>query len=124
MKPQTPANKIAQIGEFGDMVGFRTICECTSEHHSVDTWIEVGEMFEDGEEVYVTFHVNTYTHPFAEGFWQRIKNAAKVLFGVDQQQQEIVLTKQQAISWCKAVETTVKNLEKKSGPKKTKLPTT
>jgi hypothetical protein len=118
MKAQTPANKVTKIGEFRTCEGYRTICECTSEDHSVDTWIEVGELFEDYEDVYVTFHVNTYSHPLAMGFWQRVKNAAKVLFGVDQRQQEIILTKQQAINWCKAVETTAKKLEKKNASTK------
>jgi hypothetical protein len=111
VKPHIPAKNIAMIADHEDMAGFRTICECTNENHSVDTWIEV-ENFEDTKTIIVSFHINTYQHPFARNFWHRIKNAFKVLIGVDQRSQEIILNQQQAINWCKAVETTVKRIEK------------
>ena len=114
MKPEKPANKIAKLGEFNNCEGYRTICECTSENHSVDTWIEVGGMFEDSiDDISITFYVNTYNHPFSEGFWQRVKNAGWLILGVDQRQHEVILTKQQALNWAKAVENTIKRLEKK-----------
>lgn len=113
MKAQTPAKNTAMMAEYKDMVGFRTICECTSDHHSVDTWIEVNAINDDMDEITVTFYINTYQHPFAWNFWQRVKNAFMILIGVDQRSQEIILKRQQAINWCKAVENTVNKLDKK-----------
>ena len=112
MEPESPARGVTTIGEFDNCVGLRTICECTTEDHSVDTWIEVGRLYDDMEDIIVTFHVNSYSHPLAEGFWQRVKNAGLMLIGVDQRQQEILLTKQQALNWCSAVQKEIKRMEK------------
>jgi hypothetical protein len=112
MKAEKPATSISKTAEFKDSVCYRIECDCLSENHHVDTWIEVERTFDDLEDISVTFYVNTYTHPFARGFWQRIKNAAKVLIGVDEQQHEILLKPQAAKNWIQAVENSINNFEK------------
>jgi hypothetical protein len=58
------------------------------------------------------FYVTTYSRPFADGFWKRVKNAAWILFGYDQQQHEIIMNKQQATNWAHAVLNGIKEVEK------------
>jgi hypothetical protein len=113
MNAETPAIGIAKIFEHKESVCYRIECECTSNNHAVDTWIEVERTFDDLEDISVIFYVNTYTHPFARGFWQRIKNAAKVLIGVDEQYHEILLKQQSAKNWIAAVEKSINEYQGK-----------
>lgn len=112
MKSEKPATGISKTAEFKDAVSYRIDCDCTSPTHSVDTWIEVDQPFSDVEMVSIRFHVNTYTHPFSDGFWQRVKNASKVLMGVDEQQHEILLKLQAAKNWVSAVSNTIITIQK------------
>lgn len=114
MKPQTPAKNTTQIHEDDQSIGFRTVCACTSDRDSVDTWIELDRAYEESDEITVTFYVNTYSSPLADNFWKRIKNACSILLGKEKQQSEILLTKQQALNWCKAVEDSIQRLENQS----------
>ena len=46
--------------------------------------------------------------------WDRVKQAAAILFtGVSKQEHEILLKPQAALNWIKAVENSVNNFEKK-----------
>jgi hypothetical protein len=112
MKAEKPATSISKTAEFKDSVCYRIECDCLSENHRVDTWIEVDQPYSDFKMVSIRFHVNTYTHPFSHGFWQRVKNACKVLMGVDEQQHEILLKPQAAKNWVNAVNSTIKTLGK------------
>lgn len=112
MNAETPAAGISKLFEHTDAVCYRIECECTSSNHSVDTWIEVERAFDDCEDISVRFYVNTYSHPFARGFWQRLKNAGKVLLGIDEQQHEILLKQQAAKNWISAVESAITEYKK------------
>lgn len=112
MKAEVPAIGISKIADFKDSVCYRIDCDCTSHDHSVDTWIEVDQPYDDCDMVSVRFFINTYTHPFSDGFWQRVKNAYKVLMGVDEQQHEILLKPQAAKNWTAAVNSTIATIEK------------
>jgi hypothetical protein len=111
LKPEKPATGISQTIDNPDFKCYHVTCECTTESHAVDTYVTV-EAEWDVKQVSVTFSVNTYSHPLAGGFWQRVKNAFWVILGCDQQQHEIVMNKQQATNWAHAVLTAVKEIEK------------
>jgi hypothetical protein len=111
MKAEKPATGISQTIDMPDFKCYHVTCECTTESHSVDTYVTV-EAEWDIKQISVTFSVNTYSHPFADGFWRRVKNAFWVILGCDQQQHDIIMNKQQATNWAYAVLTAVKEIEK------------
>jgi hypothetical protein len=104
MNAEKPATGISKLADYPKAKCYRVDCECTTPDHAVDTWIEVERAFDDCEDISVRFYVNTYSHPLANGFWQRLKNACKILVGVDQQQHEILLKQQAAKNWISSVE--------------------
>jgi hypothetical protein len=112
MNAEKPATGVCKLIEHKDSVCYRIDCDCTSNNHAVDTWIEVERLFNDCEDISVRFYVSTYTHPFARGFWQRLKNASKILLGVDEQQHEILLKQQAAKNWITAVENAINEYKK------------
>jgi hypothetical protein len=120
MKAEKPATGISILSKYQNSVCFRVECKCTSSNHSVDSWIEVERVFDDVEDISMCFYVNTYTHPFARGFWQRIKNAVKVLIGVDERQHEILLNRQSAKNWVSAVENAINEYKKDDDKNNTK----
>jgi hypothetical protein len=113
MKAETPATGISKIQEFSDIVCYRIDCECTSHDHAVYTWIEVERIFDDIEDISVSFYLTMY-NKFPESFWDRVKQAATILFtGVSKQEHEILLKPQAAKNWIQAVENSINNFEKK-----------
>ncbi len=113
MKAENPATGISKIQEFSDTVCYRIECECTSSDHVVDTRVEVQRLWDDIPDISVMFYVTTY-NKFPESFWDRIKQAASILFtGVNKQEHEILLKPQAAKNWIQAVENSIINFEKK-----------
>ena len=113
MNAEKPATSISKTQEFRDAVCYRIDCECTSHEHVVDTTIEVGRLWDDIPDISVSFYVTTY-NKFPETFWDRVKQAAKILFtGVNKQEHEILLKPQAAKNWIQAVEDSIKDFEKK-----------
>jgi len=113
MQPEKPATGISKTQEFSDTVCYRIDCECTSHDHAVDTHIEVQRLWDDIPDISVMFYVTTY-NKFPENIWNRVKQAASILFtGVNKQEHEILLKPQAALNWVKAVENSIKDFEKK-----------
>lgn len=107
MKAEKPATGVCKLFEHKNSVCYRVECDCSSEDHAVTTWIEVERAFDDCEDISVSFYVNTYSSPYANGFWKRLKNACKILMGKDEQQHEILLKQQAAKNWITAVENAI-----------------
>lgn len=107
---QVPAQGISILFKSDEAIGHRVECECTSESHSVASWIEI-ESDDDCDIILVRFYVET-CNKYCENFWERIKSAAKILFtGVDSKHHEIVMNKQTAKNWISAVSNNIERLE-------------
>lgn len=104
MIEQEPAVGVAKTFDDGELVGLKTLCQCGSDQHSVDTWIEIESCFGD---ISVTFNITQEN----VGIFARIKRAFSVLCGFDSHEHEIILSKQQAINWIRSVETTINTME-------------
>jgi hypothetical protein len=112
MQPEQPATGISKIFDSGKAVCYRIDCDCTSPEHKIDTWMEIEQPFEDCDQISVMFYVNTYNR-YNQNIWERIKQAAKILFtGVDEKEHEILLKPQAALNWIKAVEETLERMKK------------
>ena len=113
MKAEKPATGISKIQESSDSVCYRIECECTSHDHAVDTRIEIEKQWDDIPDISVRFYLTT-CNKFSENIWDRVKQAASILFtGVSKQEHEILLKPQAAKNWIQAVENSINNFEKK-----------
>lgn len=112
MNAEKPATGITKIQEFSNTVYYRIDCECTSHDHVVDTKIEVQRPWTDGPDISVMFYVTTY-NKFPQNIWDRVKQAAAILFtGVNKQEHEILLNQQAAKNWISAVENAINEYKK------------
>ena len=136
MKAEQPAQGISKQAEYEDAVWYEVDCECGSPDHYHSIWIE-----RDSETKLVTVEITTSSTtdfwtqtvperiekirlPFVSWAWQtvayavnetvrRAKLVACVLFkGYVNYESTVILTKQQAYNYSKALENAVKELEK------------
>lgn len=110
MKPQTPAEGIMLLNNWGDSKNYHIECSCGSEYHSAKMWIEV-QQDRDIPEVEVSFYVTTWT-PFWDSKFSRIKCAWDVLTkGVHKQEHHMILNRQSALNLAKVIEQTAIELD-------------
>jgi hypothetical protein len=136
MKAEKPAQGISKKAEFDDAVWYEVDCVCGSPHHYHSVWIE-----RDSETQLITVDITTevttdfWTQtvpervgkinlPVVSWAWQtvayavnetvrRAKIIARVLFkGYIKYDSTVMLTKQQAYNYAKALENAVKELER------------
>ena len=137
MKAEKPAQGISKKAEFDDAVWYEVDCECGSPDHYHSIWIE-----RDDEPKLITVYISTeattdfWTQtvpervekinlPVVSWAWQTVAYAfnetvrrarliGRVLFkGYVKYESTIIMTKQQAYNYSKALENAVKELEKK-----------
>jgi len=137
MKAETPAQGISKKQAFDDAVWYEVDCECGSPHHYHSVWIE-----QDPETKLVSVEITTESttdfwtqtvperiekidFPFVSWVWQTISYAinetvrrarliTRILFkGYAKYESTVILTKQQAYNYSKALENAVKDLDKK-----------
>lgn len=110
----TPATGILRREPFSDAHSYLVECDCTSEDHNVDVWIEIVEE-DDIKEVQILFYMEWgYGYYPWKGLWHRVKTAWQVLWGgkVDVEH-DIVLKPQAAKNFAEALEKSVKELQEK-----------
>lgn len=106
---QEPQLGIAKISE--DV--YRVNCECTSNDHSVDCWIEVEQTDDEIPDLISISHYVTMYSKYNENIWDRIKSACNILFkGVDTKEHEIILKGEAAENWLNAIAHTVEKSRK------------
>jgi len=136
MKAEQPAEGICKKAEYEDAVWYEVDCECGSPDHYHSIWIEkdpetklvtveiTTEATTDFWTQTVPERVNNLESPFVNWIWQtvaytvnetvrRAKLVARVLFkGYAKYESTVILTKQQAYNYAKALENSVKNLDR------------
>jgi len=137
MKAERPAEGISKKKAWDDAVWYEVDCECGSPDHYHSIWIE-----RDSETNLVTVEITTEATtdfwsqtvpervekirlPFVSWVWQtaayainetlrRARLMTRILFrGYAKYESTVILTKQQAFNYSKALENAVKELEKK-----------
>lgn len=107
---EKPARSIVQVADWDHAKAFKIVCDCTSDEHTVDAWVEI-EADDEVDMLEVTFYVKTWT-PFFSSFKERVKAAFNVLFrGVHTQEHSLVLKEQGARNWVAAMEQAIKDVE-------------
>ena len=114
--PQIPAEGISKRQlQLDDAESFIVECECTSDAHAVEVWIEI-EGDDEFAEVEVTFYVDTYVPVWNMNVFERVKTAFAILFGNAARRQHSILLKPQAAqNWVSAMQTSIDKLEKQVG---------
>lgn len=111
MEPQTPADGIHKHRyAWDESESFVVHCDCTSDDHSVEAWIEVED---DYDFATVTFYIQPVT-PYTPSLWKRVKMAFKLVFtGFYQEQHSIYLGQQAAVNFHHALKSTIERIEAK-----------
>ena len=136
MKAEQPAEGICKKAEYEDAVWYEVDCECGSPDHYHSIWIEkdpetklvtveiTTEATTDFWTQTVPERVNNLESPFVNWIWQtvaytvnetvrRAKLVARVLFkGYAKYESTVILSKQQAYNYTKALERSVKDLDR------------
>ena len=136
MKAERPAEGISKKASYSDAVWYEVDCECGSHDHYHSIWIE-----KDPETKLVTVEITTEVatdfwtqpvpervdnldSPFVNWVWQtvaytvnetvrRARLIIRILFkGYAKYESTVILTRQQAYNYAKALEKSVKDLDK------------
>lgn len=114
MKAEKPANGIMKTNEWPQSQSFRIACDCHSESHAVDMWIEVAGDATEPPRVQVEFFVNMTVPFWSQGF-NRLRAAWRTLwFGEATHAHTMLLNKQAALNLSEAIRQSIQQLESKS----------
>ena len=137
MKAETPAQGISKKQAFDDAVWYEVPCECGDPDHYHSIWVESDnnpklitvyistESTTDFWTQTVPEHIEKIDSPFVSWVWQtvsytinetvrRARLITRILFkGYAKYESTVILTKQQAYNYSKALENAAKDLDKK-----------
>ena len=103
---------IMKTGEWPDSDAYRVACECQSNSHDLDVWIEV-ESDKMAQDITVTLYKELYTPVWESGF-NRFREALRVLFtGSTRVSGSIIMKKDVAQNFINTVQQSIDRLEKK-----------
>jgi len=107
-----PVKNIMRTGEWKDAHAFRVACDCHSNQHDLDVWVEVVPEL-DCDDITVTFYKDIYV-PFWKSGYNRILEAWRVLFtGHAIRQGDFIMDRATARQLCSAIEHSIQDLEHK-----------
>ena len=111
LNPDLPAPGIMTTANYPDARAFRVACDCHSNEHDVDVWIEVEP---DGEtqEVTVTFYRELDT-PWWESGFNRFREAWQILrHGRSRFSGSLIVRAETAEHLCDAIQSSIQLLKK------------
>jgi hypothetical protein len=107
-----PVKNIMRTGEYQDAHAYRVACDCHSNTHDLDVWIEVAPE-SDCDDITVTFYKDIYV-PFWKLGYNRLQEAWRVLFtGYATRQGDFVMDRATARQLCATIERSLQDLEQK-----------
>lgn len=110
-KKSTPALGIMATGIWDDSRSFRVACDCHSNEHDVDVWIEAEPDSETGE-VTVTFYRELDT-PWWESGFNRFREAWRILiYGRSRFSGSLIVRAETAEHLCDAIQSSIQLLKK------------
>jgi len=108
-----PVKNIMRTGDYGDAHAFRVACDCHSNQHDLDVWIEV-KPDTDCSDITLTFYKDIYV-PFWKTGYNRLLEAWRVLFtGYATRQGDFIMDKATARQLCATIERSIQDLERKN----------
>jgi hypothetical protein len=110
-KNSTPALGIMTTGVYDNSRSFRVACDCHSNEHDVDVWIEV-EPDAETREITVTFYRELDT-PFWESGFNRFQEAWQILIhGRSRFSGALIVREETAQTLCDAIQRSIQLLGK------------
>ena len=107
-----PLMNIMQIKDFEDAKVFRVACDCTSNDHGLDLWIEA-KKDEEFSQVDLSFYVKG-TSPFWDKKWNRFKAAWQMIWnGYHEWEHVLILDSESAKNLADVIKTYSEELEQK-----------
>lgn len=108
-----PVKNIMRTGDYCDAHAFRVACDCHSNQHDLDVWIEV-KPDTDCSDITLTFYKDIYV-PFWKTGYNRLLEAWRVLFtGYATRQGDFIMDKTTARQLCATIERSIQDLERKN----------
>jgi len=106
MKPQTPAEGILLLKDYGDSKVYKIVCECGDCDHSHNIWIEAEEDYA----VTVTTYIQQKTK-----WWEL--NRFKIIWtlltkGYIEYEASIIMSEQQALNYSETLKKAIANVKK------------
>lgn len=102
-----------RTGDYCDAHAFRVACDCHSNQHDLDVWIEV-KPDTDCSDITLTFYKDIYV-PFWKTGYNRLLEAWRVLFtGYATRQGDFIMDKATARRFCATIERSIQDLERKN----------
>ena len=108
-----PVKNIMRTGDYCDAHAFRVACDCHSNQHDLDVWIEV-KPDTDCSDITLTFYKDIYV-PFWKSGYNRVLEAWRVLFtGHATRQGDFIMDLATARQLCATIERSIQDLERKN----------
>jgi len=104
MTPETPAQGILRINDWGSSKMYQAVCNCGDDTHTHVIDIEA-----DDSDVTVTVYTNTKTNFWSKDRWSHI---FKLLFtGYVSRESHLILSKQAALNYASVLQSAIKDVE-------------
>ena len=104
MTPETPAQGILRINDWGSSKMYQAVCQCGDLNHTHTIDIEA-----DDSDVTVYIYTNTKTNFWSKDRWSHI---FKLLFtGYVSRESTIILSKQAALNYASVLQSAIKDVE-------------
>jgi len=111
IKESAPALGIMTTASYADARAFRVACDCHSNEHDVDVWIEV-EPDADTRDITVTFYRELDT-PWWESGFNRFREAWQILrHGRSRFSGSLIVGAETAQHLCDAIQSSIQHLKK------------
>ena len=112
LNPNLPTRGIMTTGVYDSARTFRVACDCHSNEHDVDVWIEV-EPDTETRDITVTFYRELDT-PFWESGFNRFREAWRILVhGRSRFSGALIVRAETAQTLCDAIRSSIESLETK-----------
>ena len=105
MQAEKPALGIMRTNDWGDTKVYRIACDCGSNEHSHDLWVEADE-----SNVTVTVFTNVKSKWWQLNRWQQIW--ILLTKGYVEYEASLILSQQQALNYAKTLESAILDVER------------
>ena len=105
MKPERPALGIMRTNDWGDTKVYRVACDCGSNEHSHDLWVEADET-----NVTVTVFTTVKSKWWSRNRWQKVWTL--LTKGYVEYEASLIMSQQQVLNYAKTLESAILDVER------------
>jgi len=105
LTPEQPAQGIMQTNDWGDTKVYRIACDCGSNEHNHDVWVEA-----DKSNITITTFTTVKSKWWSWNRWQKIWTL--LIQGYVEYEASIIMSKQQALNYAKTLESAILDVDR------------